>query len=384
MHRFTTPRRVVVFTSLAVAIAAVPSAVGQADRVAVVEPAAGASAEVIAQGLVPFADGDYHWTLASLAVNQTATPVASGSPSFLLAGGPTALLVSTSSCACWRLGPGEAVFRPAGSESDVVALADGAAGLTTISIDPGPGSGGFAPGATVRDVDLVRGQLPADGSLTVHAEVSAFVHVTAGQVEMSDTTIPTGATATNDGDVTLLNDSAEPATVVIATIGPSVGESGEVAAPSDAPLSSDAGEPAPAPAPTAPPSTAAPTTTIDAAGADLDGDGLNGADEALRGTSPTDEDSDDDGLNDGFEVFTSGTNPTAADSDGDGANDGDELDAGTNPSADDTDSDGDGLTDDEELVHGTNSNDEDTDNDAYFDGNEVATGHDPLDPLDHP
>ena len=162
------------------------------------------------------------------------------------------------------------MFRPAGSVSDVVALADGAAGLTTISIDPGPGSGAFAPGATVRDVDLVRGQLPADGSLTVHAEVSAFVHVTAGQVEMSDTTIPTGATATSNGDVTLLNDSAEPATVVVATIGPSVDASGEVAESSDAPLSSDADgpapAPAPAPAPTQAPTTAAPTTTIDTAG----------------------------------------------------------------------------------------------------------------------
>ena len=49
------------------------------------------------------------------------------------------------------------------------------------------------------------------------------------------------------------------------------------------------------------------------------------------GTSPTDADSDDDGLNDGAEVNTYHSNPNVADTDGDGFPDGFEVNTGFNP-----------------------------------------------------
>jgi hypothetical protein len=58
---------------------------------------------------------------------------------------------------------------------------------------------------------------------------------------------------------------------------------------------------------------------------DLDGDGLPNGQEGSHGTSPTDPDSDDDGLTDGDEVNVHGTDPTDADTDGDALSDGDEV-----------------------------------------------------------
>jgi hypothetical protein len=388
MSRFTPRRRALVASLAAVSVAA-PSARGQAAEVTVIEPpAAGAAAEVIAQGIVDFDEGEFHWALASFAINQTPMAINSESPSFLLAGGPVALLVSTTECACWRLGAGEAVFRPAGAASDVGAVADGAAGLTTISIAPGSGPGAFTPGVGARDVDLVRGHLEPNGALTVHAEVSALVFVSAGQVEAAETTIAAGATTTGVGLVTLVNSAAEPATVVVAVVGPAVDLSGSSSATSALPTVAESvgtigDEPTPAPAPVPAP-TAAATTTVDPATTDIDADGLTGADEELRGTDPGNADSDGDGLNDGFEVFESGTNPTNADTDGDETNDGDEIDAGTNPNVDPDvtaeDVDGDGLSNADEVNEGTDPNDPDSDDDLYTDGMEISGGGDPLDP----
>ena len=74
------------------------------------------------------------------------------------------------------------------------------------------------------------------------------------------------------------------------------------------------------------------TTTIDVlADDDADGDGLTAAEEIAIGTDPNAPDTDNDGLDDGDEVFTFGTSPILVDSDGDGAGDGDEVDAGTDP-----------------------------------------------------
>lgn len=78
--------------------------------------------------------------------------------------------------------------------------------------------------------------------------------------------------------------------------------------------------------------------------ADSDGDGLSDAQESATGvfvstadtgTDPTDADTDDDGLNDGYEVLTSHSNPFLPDTDGDGVTDGAEVAAGTNPNVQD-------------------------------------------------
>jgi len=93
------------------------------------------------------------------------------------------------------------------------------------------------------------------------------------------------------------------------------------------------------------------------------------------GTYPDDDDSDDDGLIDGEEVYTHGTDPTDPDSDDDQLLDGVETNTGLYVSEDDTgtdpldpDTDDDGLTDgDEVLVYRTNPNTPDDITDLYWD-----------------
>ncbi len=73
---------------------------------------------------------------------------------------------------------------------------------------------------------------------------------------------------------------------------------------------------------------------------DQDDDGLRNYEELIRGTSPTNPDSDGDGLKDNTEVRKYGTNPTKKDSDDDGLNDNAEIKKyGTNPLDPDTDHD---------------------------------------------
>ena len=62
-----------------------------------------------------------------------------------------------------------------------------------------------------------------------------------------------------------------------------------------------------------------------AADADPDGDGLPNALEFALGTSPTNPDTDGDGLTDGEEVLIYGTSPLNPDTDGDGLTDGEEI-----------------------------------------------------------
>jgi hypothetical protein len=138
---------------------------------------------------------------------------------------------------------------------------------------------------------------------------------------------------------------------------------------------------------------------------DADGDGLDDADETVRGTDPRQPDTDGDGLRDGFEVqygldpldphdaladpdgdgrttlqeHSAGTDPHQADTDGDGLSDGDEVRIyDTDPTRADTD--GDGLTDGHEiLLYDTEPRHPDSDGDGVRDGIEVAAESDPLD-----
>jgi len=98
---------------------------------------------------------------------------------------------------------------------------------------------------------------------------------------------------------------------------------------------------------------------------DSDGDGLrNVVERAGPGSDPYDSDSDDDSLQDGFEVRY-GLDPNVADNPG--------LDA-----------DGDGLDTLAEQANGTDPGNADTDGDGIDDAEEVDAGTDPLDPADFP
>jgi uncharacterized repeat protein (TIGR01451 family) len=101
--------------------------------------------------------------------------------------------------------------------------------------------------------------------------------------------------------------------------------------------------------------TATGTVTIDV-GLDDDMDGLSNLEEMVRGTDPKDPDSDDDGIKDGPEVYTTMTDPKDDDTDDDGLLDGTE------------DADKDGVVDPGE----TGAKDGDSDDDGIQDGTELG------------
>lgn len=109
---------------------------------------------------------------------------------------------------------------------------------------------------------------------------------------------------------------------------------------------------------------------------DVDGDGLGAASETLYSTAADDEDTDDDFIGDGTEVYVYQTDPTLADTDGDGLNDYDETQRyETDPN--DTDTDDDGLTDYEEKSHALNPLDA-TDTAADYDGDTLTNADEVL------
>ncbi|MFN3200918.1 MAG: lectin-like protein [Bradymonadia bacterium] len=112
-------------------------------------------------------------------------------------------------------------------------------------------------------------------------------------------------------------------------------------------------------------------------GQDPDADDLTNLEEQANGTDPNNADTDGDGLNDGAEINGDpASNPLTVDTDGDGLRDGAEIEAGSDPTVADTDDDG--ITDDVEvLVLGTNPALADTDDDGMGDLFEVDAGLDP-------
>ena len=134
---------------------------------------------------------------------------------------------------------------------------------------------------------------------------------------------------------------------------------------------------------------------------DPDLDTLTNLEEFLAGTDINKADTDDDTLRDDAEIAGAGvrppTSPTNADTDGDGLSDASETNTGTYVSPTDTgsnptiaDSDGDGLSDSDE-VSGNNQNNffsdpnlADTDGDGFDDPAELGKGTDPNDSDDFP
>jgi hypothetical protein len=117
---------------------------------------------------------------------------------------------------------------------------------------------------------------------------------------------------------------------------------------------------------------------------DKDHDGLTNVGEYRRGGHPRDEDSDNDGHDDGDEVHDGhrGTRISDRDSDDDGIRDGDEDsdrdgldnededDAKESCSQDDDDRDDDNLSDEDENDYGYRIGDDDSDDDGVRDGDE--------------
>lgn len=117
---------------------------------------------------------------------------------------------------------------------------------------------------------------------------------------------------------------------------------------------------------------------------DRDRDGLSNLGELRRGGDPRDEDTDNDGHDDGDEVRDGqrgtviddrdsdedGTLDGDEDSDRDGVDNEDEDDARESCSGDDDDRDEDELSDEDENDYGYRAGDDDSDNDGIIDGDE--------------
>jgi hypothetical protein len=184
-------------------------------------PANGRAA-VVAQGLVAFRAGQYHWEVETVAVASAATIAVAGA-TFVLGDGPGSVLVGPSGAPpTWRLAPGEAALYDSGDS--LVALADGPAGGSITLIAPAPGGGdeAFSPGATVRDVDLVRDVLAPDEVLRIDSEISALVLVASGTVGIGDARIQAGNSLPIAGEFIVSNPGAGEAVVFTAVIGPPV------------------------------------------------------------------------------------------------------------------------------------------------------------------
>ena len=114
---------------------------------------------------------------------------------------------------------------------------------------------------------------------------------------------------------------------------------------------------------------------------DTDNDGLFDGDEVNSHiTNPLLADTDKDGLNDEEEVNIYQTNPKANDTDGDGVDDKSEIDSNLNPLLTDSyeDTDNDGLVNIKEVFYQTDPFNSDTDNDGMSDGYEVANVSSPV------
>ena len=358
---------------------------------AVPSPASG-HAEVIAQGLVTFADGPAHWTLTIDAVTETVSSIPSAAPAFLLSDGPAAVVVADPTGPLARLAPGEAMFRAGGAPTDLSTAPASTGQISEIAVVAGSGPDEFTPGAGIRDVDLVRDVVATNEALILNAEVSAFVVVSQGAVVAGGTTITAGSAVALTGNITLINTAAEAAIVAVAVIGPSLASNGPIPTVDrrTGTAAGRAGTDADRRAqPARPrrrrrrrprrPSTTSTTTTTTAPEVDTDSDGLTDSQEASLGTDPNNPDSDGDGIPDGREVNALGSNPLDTDTDSDGLTDGLEVDHSCDVNAPDTD--GDGLGDAFEANSGfSECSLADTDGDGDDDLAEFSIGTDPRDP----
>ena len=341
-------------------------------------------AQVIAQGVVELGNGDHHWV-------QSSQPLAAAVP--LGPGGPTLVLTEDGSARV-RLGGdvlgaqvdvGEATFVPAGVAATLSATIP--TRVTLIGIAPGSGDDSFAPGAGLRDVELIRDVLGAGQTLDLTVGVSAVVRVTAGAISVGGGSVLAAGTERRGARGGA--DADERRTRPRGRGRRRHRRAGRRRHRDDRPTSDhgrqrnrhdhasyhrrrhhDS-------------TTSTTTTTIDPT-LDTDGDGLYDVDEIALGTDVNNADTDGDGFWDGHETSVTHTDPLNADSDSDGLNDyleaHDFLTNANNP-----DTDGDGLTDGQEYHdYATDPLRADSDGDGFADGAEVAAGTDPLDSASHP
>lgn len=365
---------------------------------------------VVAQGVATIPDGDVAWTVESKTADENeSTAEMTG----FLVGDEGSLLVAEEDGDRTVLdgrdadaGAAEALFVD-GDEATLTAIGESAQyfNVELVSGADATGDGvigdAFSLEAGDRELSMIQGDLN-DGAETAFntSEYPVLLIATAGELRVEQADGVNGVLSAREavllapGERATVSGENGPAAYVAVFVGDDV-EGGEAAPQPTQQPNTQPNPPAPTAVPTTPSSP------------DGDQDGLSDADEAIRGTDPTVADTDLDGLEDGYEVFTSGTLPLVFDSDADGLPDGDEIFTfGTNPSNVDTDgdglndyleaidylidptnpdTDGDGLDDYAELMtYFTNPMVGDTDGDLSPDGEEVNAGTNPNDPTSFP
>src|SRR5688572_30597296 len=86
-----------------VCVGAVASGAATYGAMAASAPPASGHAEVIAQGIVAFGDGPWHWQLSNESASPEESAVDTAHPGFLLADGPAAILVASEGAPVARL-----------------------------------------------------------------------------------------------------------------------------------------------------------------------------------------------------------------------------------------------------------------------------------------
>ena len=336
--------------------------------------------------MVEFGDGDHHWVQSGQPV-LAPVPLGASGPTFVLTDTGSARVLLGQDVLGTQVDAGEATFVPSGVPASLSATIPSS--VTLIGIEAGSGADSFAPGAGLRDVELVRDVLAGGESLGLDVGVSAVVHVSAGSVQLAGgATLPAGSgVVVGAGALDITNPGPDPATVAIAVVGDPVDEAATPTTTPRPPRATTTPRPPPRPRPRrrrpSDEHDSTTTTTIDPT-LDTDGDGLYDVDEIALGTDINNYDTDGDGFWDGHETGVTHTDPLKADTDGDGLDDYLEAhDLLTNALVADTD--GDGLTDGQEFQdYATDPKNADSDNDGYADGAEVAAGTNPQDDTSHP
>ena len=201
---------------------------GSAASAAVDPPLVSGHAQVVAQGIVDFPDGTFHWQVVGGSLTVADEP--SSAPDAVTFVVADAGSVDITGGARYRLATGEAAMLPAFSQARL-STAGETARYWALSIGNAAQTGGedasgasFTLDAGPRDVDLIRDVLATDESLAVpDQDVATLVLVTGGAVSVVAeggpiTEMTVGEAATLDGALTITNTSPDPATIVAAVI----------------------------------------------------------------------------------------------------------------------------------------------------------------------
>ena len=277
--------------------------------------------QTIGQGLAAFdsfSNGVWRITEMSPRPVDEALPVTAPFYGFLYQMEGTTVIRNNVSGKRARIEPGEAYYFSAG-DSYTRYREEEASRAWLIEIVPDDTSDEDAPGIVLftsgeidsfpddtRDLELLASHvMPDETSSVPDFEADALIMVTVGELEVTDSEgsvpMPAPAALLVTGSLEIENVSNEPASYIVARIGPAVadftGVIDEDAAAddpeSDEESTDDAGE----------------TSDADEPLVDTDGDTLVDVDEAAWGTDPTIADSDFDGYSDGDEVFIYYTDP---------------------------------------------------------------------------